>query len=176
MSLSSTTPALTLFSLPTSNYAMRNRFVIARKGIPIEIVSLSSLADTKSSQFLAISPHGKVPALVIDDETASGPTCIVESNSINTYLIDRFESTGPNFLPETAERRALASMVTHVLDNYVSPFHSYMYKPMDAVVDRGVKVAEKCKGFDILDSILDADGPYVAGSSLSIGDAALFGK
>jgi glutathione S-transferase len=167
---------LSLFSLPVSNYSMRNRFVIARKGIPVEILSPAAFGGMKSDKFLAINPLGKVPALVIRDAPAGGPTCIFESNCISEYLIERFGDTGPTFVPETAERRALGSMVANVLDNYVSTLHPFMYKAMDAGVDRAAKIHEMCKGFDVIESILDADGPYVAGSSLSIGDAALFGK
>jgi glutathione S-transferase len=177
--LTASVAPLTLFSLGLSNYAMRNRYIAARKGISstvLEVASPADLGGMKCDAYLALNPLGKVPALVINDAGEGGPMCIIESNVISAYLIERFETTEPSFLPDTPERRAMGAMVAAICDTYIGPLHPYMYKPVDEGVNRAAKVAEMWTGFDAIESIIDAEGPFVAGASRSIGDAALFGR
>lgn len=72
--------------------------VLHEKRVDFEVreVDLSN----KSEEFLAVSPTGKVPVVVVDDDS------LYESNVVNQYLD---EVTGePKLVPEDPKRRAYA--------------------------------------------------------------------
>jgi glutathione S-transferase len=72
--------------------------VLHEKRVDFEVheVDLSN----KSEEFLAVSPTGKVPVVVVDDDS------IYESNVVNQYLD---EITGePKLMPESPKQRAYA--------------------------------------------------------------------
>jgi glutathione S-transferase len=54
--------------------------------------------ENKSEEFLAASPVGKVPAVVVDGDS------LHESNVVNEYLDEVLD--GPHLLPEDAKERA----------------------------------------------------------------------
>jgi len=83
-----------------SPWAWRVHLALEEKGVPFEPVLLSfSAGDLKTPEFLAINPHGKVPALV-DDELK-----LYESQAILEYLEDK--PVGRALLPADAAARAL---------------------------------------------------------------------
>jgi glutathione S-transferase len=69
-----------------SPFAWRVWLALEEKGLRYDHVLLSFQAgDLKKPEYLAISPHGKVPALVDDDGTA-----LYESQAILEYLEERY--------------------------------------------------------------------------------------
>jgi glutathione S-transferase len=64
----------------------------------------------KSEEFLAASPTGKVPVIVVDGDS------IYESNVINQYLDEVFES--PKLLPEDPKGRAYARIWMDSADDF----------------------------------------------------------
>jgi glutathione S-transferase len=171
--------AMTLVSVPVSGYAMRVRFIVAKKSLGPEVIQVKAPAEfggLKSEQFLAVNPLGKMPALFIHDPPAVMPKVIFESRVIADYIIDRFANVKPPFVASSPERRAVGSLVAAICDNYIAHLQPYMYKPFDADVDRGAKIQEMGTAFDAIEKILDSNGPYVSGSDISVGDAALLGK
>jgi glutathione S-transferase len=69
-----------------SPFAWRVWLALEEKGVRYEHILLSFQAgDLKKPEYLAISPHGKVPALVDDDGTA-----LYESQAILEYLEERY--------------------------------------------------------------------------------------
>lgn len=86
-----------LYDNTDSGNAYKVRLVLAHLKLPFERVELDTdSGETRSREFLAINPNGKVPAL----ELASGEV-ICESNAILFYL-----ATGTDLLPENDLDRA----------------------------------------------------------------------
>lgn len=169
---------LTLLSTPVSLFAMRARYIAARKQFPagtMDIVSPAELGGLKSEQYLAVNPLGKMPALIIRDDP-EGTFELFESKVICEYLIDRFPEMKPTFVPTSARGRAIGNLVASLLDSYVGPLNYAMYKPLDPDFDRAAVVKQMDQGFDAIEHVLDSSGPYVAGGDMSIGDIALFAR
>ncbi len=82
--------------------------VLHEKGVDFETYEVD-LAN-KSEEFLATSPTGKVPVIVVDGES------IYESNVINQYLDEIFES--PKLLPEDVKKRAYARIWMASADDF----------------------------------------------------------
>jgi hypothetical protein len=82
----------------------------------------------------------------------------------------------PSFSANTPERRAVGNLVATICDNYIAASQPYMYKSFGFDVDRTAKIREMSSAFDAIEVVLDVTGPYVAGSEVSLGDAALLGK
>ncbi len=72
--------------------------VLHEKQLDFEVYEVD--LSNKSEEFLAASPTGKVPVIVVDGDS------LYESNVINQYLDEVFES--PKLLPEDAKERAYA--------------------------------------------------------------------
>lgn len=80
--------SLKLYSA-TGSCALVALWALERTGAEYELVSLSLAAgDQRSEGYLAINPHGRVPALAADGEI------ITELNAILTYLAARFPDAG----------------------------------------------------------------------------------
>lgn len=173
--------SLSLFSIPVSNYSMRARYIAARKGLSEDDFTVKAPADIgglKSDQYMALNPLGKMPLLEIERSSAGIPSPpLFESRVICEYLIDRFRNTEPSFIPSASpESRAVSNLVATIMDTYIGPLHPAMYKSQPENADRAAQVEQMLKYFDVIESVIDADGPYVAGADISYGDVALFGK
>ncbi|KAI3431581.1 hypothetical protein D9Q98_004631 [Chlorella vulgaris] len=161
-----------LFSVMISNCAARNRFVIYKKGLEgeVDIAAPKLLGEkgVKSKAYMQLNPLGKMPLLVLPDGQA-----LPESQVIESYLLDKYAAVGPSLLPPTPEARARAALAARILDLYVTPLQGCMYKQMDAA-QRCDKLQTVAFQLDVLEGVLDAEGPFVAGADISFGDAALF--
>jgi len=83
-----------------SPFAWRVHLALEEKGLPYEPRLLSFQAgDLKKPEYLALNPHGKVPALV------DGDLALYESQAILEYLDDRYPA--PSLLPADPVARAL---------------------------------------------------------------------
>ena len=122
-------------------------------------VSYVNLAD-KPEWFLAISPHGKVPVLVVDGEV------LFESNAIAEYLE---EVLTPALHPANPIARARHRAWT----DYVPTFSDALGKVTYA--RDAESLAEACEAartpLGRLEAAVDADGPFFAGTTLSLVDA-----
>ncbi len=87
-----------LYNTQRCPYARRTRMVLHEKGVDFETYEVD-LAN-KSEEFLAASPTGKVPVIVVDGDS------IYESNVVNQYLDE--VAGGPKLMPEEAKGRAYA--------------------------------------------------------------------
>jgi glutathione S-transferase len=85
--------------------------VLHEKQVDFEVreVDLSN----KSEEFLAASPTGKVPVVVVDGDS------LYESNVINQYLDEVFES--PKLMPEDPKRKAYARIWMTFADTDLFP-------------------------------------------------------
>jgi glutathione S-transferase len=162
--------ALTFYYGSGSPFAWKVWLILEHKGIPYEFRVLSfDRGDTKSAEFRAVNPRGKVPAIV-DDGFA-----LWESAVIAEYLEERYPQKP--LLPSDAKARAAVRRIAAEVDSYLSPavtrlFEVTLYRK-DAVTPADVAAVHQ----RILEelSLLEAQftGPYLAGP-VSIADFAVF--
>lgn len=89
-----------LYYVPNTR-AVRVRWLLEEMGVPYELVRLDpAKGETKSPEYLAVNPLGRVPALTDGDIT------IAESAAICAYLADKFPETELAPAPGSAERGA----------------------------------------------------------------------
>lgn len=135
--------------------------VLRAKEIPFEVTYID-LTD-KPDWFLAISPHGKVPVLRVDDVP------LFESNAIAEYLE---EAEAPALHPEDLLARARNRAWTDFLTTFTGGLSGIYYtadpddrdKRMDVARQRLAKLEEAL-------GERGNDGPFFNGPSLSLVDA-----
>jgi GST-like protein len=128
--------------------------------------------DQFGSDFVAINPNSKIPALL--DRSGAEPLRVFESGSILLYLAEKFKA----FIPETLSGRT-QTMNWLFWQMGSAPYlgggfgHFYAYAPtkIEYAIDRFAM--EVKRELDVLDRHL-AENEYLAGSEYSIADIAVF--
>jgi glutathione S-transferase len=157
-----------LYSVGLSPFAARVRASIYVKGLDIEIVAPPE-AGTKSPEYLALNPMGKIPVLVLDDGTT-----LPESETIVEYLEDVFPQKP--LRPASPEARARARLIARVGELYVWPHISALFPQMNpktrdqAVVDAAF--AGLRQGLVHLEGFL-GEGPFAACAAFTTADGWL---
>nr|WP_298686879.1 glutathione S-transferase family protein [uncultured Dongia sp.] len=104
--------SLTFYFGSGSPFAWKVWLALEHKGVPFEAKRLSfDNDDTKTPEFLAINPRGRVPALV-DDGFA-----LWESAAIIEYLEERYPEKP--LLPKETKARATVRRMVNEADNYL---------------------------------------------------------
>jgi glutathione S-transferase len=149
-------------------------WLIGELDLPHEhIPAGGSFGLTRSAEFLAMNPNGRVP--VIKD---SDGTIVWESHSILRYLAARYGS--PRFWSEDAAQRSQADRWMDWSQSSLQPafltgvFWGF-YRTPEAL--RNAKSIDENLGrcaqyFQLLDRML-TERPFIAGDSLSLGDIAV---
>lgn len=151
------TPRLILISHALCPYVQRAAIVLAEKGIAFERRDID-LAN-KPGWFLAISPLGKTPVLLVDDEA------IFESAVICEYLEDTaLPRLHPANALQRARHRAWMEFGSTLL-NLIGAFYNAPDEP--ALLARAADIRAR---FVQLEAAL-GDGPFFAGEDFSIVDA-----
>ena len=157
-----------LYSVDLSPFAARVRAAVYAKALPVQIVPPPA-AGTKSTEYLALNPMGRVPVLVTGDGFA-----LPESDTIVEYLADVFPESG--LRPATAEAKAQARLIARVSEVYVMPPLQPLFGQMNAanrdqaVIDDGI---EKLKAALVHLNVFLGDGPYAVGETFTTADCAL---
>ena len=176
----------TLYDVPVSNHGARVRMILYSKGLSVDqvqIVNPSELGGLKSTEFLELNMQGKMPLLV----TAEG-WAIPESDTISRYLIDKFASLAPSYVPATPEQRILSEQISRTHDMYISLVQGAMYKAPGTPFsiygqDRSAALFELKKQFLGIEKTLEKfskqypslrGGPYLCGNEISLADVTLF--
>ncbi len=134
----------------------------------IEIVTPPA-GGTKSPEFLALNPMGKVPALVLDDGTV-----IPESDTIVEYLEDAFPT--PSLRPVSAEDKAKARLLARIGELYLMANGAGLFGQINpaardqAVVDATFAKLEEALAYL---NVFMGPGPYALGASLTTADCGL---
>jgi glutathione S-transferase len=106
--------ALTFYYGSGSPFAWKVWLALEFKAIPHEAKRLSFDDDeTKTPDFLAVNPRGRVPAIV------DGDLALYESNAICEYLDEQYPIKA--LLPKGAQPRAIARRIVCEADNYLYP-------------------------------------------------------
>lgn len=150
---------LVLVSHALCPYVQRAAIVLAEKGLPFERRDID-LAD-KPDWFLALSPLGKTPLLLVD-----GQHPIFESAVICDYLDEvhapRLHPEGPL---ERARHRAWVEFASALLDRIASFYNA----PDDSALETARRALRQ--RLVQLEAVL-VEGPFFAGARFSIVDAA----
>jgi glutathione S-transferase len=152
-----------LCSFKTCPWVQRAAIVLREKQVPYDITYIDR--DNRPEWFLKISPHSKVPVVVID-----GKEALFESNAIAEYLE---ETTLPRLHPEDPIARARNRAWTDFVPTFASAISDTAYADTEEEFDR--KAAKIAGPFGKLDGALAARGnagPYFNGAKFSLVDAA----
>jgi glutathione S-transferase len=152
-----------LCSFMTCPWVQRAAIVLRAKQIPYDITYIDR--NNRPDWFLAVSPHSKVPVLLIDDKEA-----LFESNAIAEYLD---ETAAPRLHPEDPLARARNRAWTDYVPTFASAISSTMYS--DSEDEFGARAAKISGPFAKLEEALGKrgnPGPYFNGAKLSLVDAA----
>lgn len=160
-----------LYDFSLSPRARKVRITLAAKGLEYEKVPIDiTKGEQKTSEYLAINPYGKVPAL------QDNGTTVYESTIIMEYLNDTYPT--PPLLPDEVGQRARARVLMHYADN---PYESavaalaaeLLLKPMQGgtadheVVSQANAALSLC--FDHLANEL-GNSDFLVGSTLTLAD------
>ena len=143
------------------------RVVLAARYKKLELPVAMPAGGLKSPEYLAMNPFGKMPTL------EHGGRHVIESEVICEYLEELHPE--PSILPGDAVARAHVRTVSRVMDLYVGPETSVMFRQLNpATRDADAVEAAKAKLADavrILDGLM-ARGPWAAGA-FSLADCTL---
>jgi glutathione S-transferase len=146
--------SLTFYCGSGSPYAWKIWLALEHKGIPYELKMLSfDGGDTKSPEFRAVNPRGKVPA-ILDNGLA-----VRESAVIGEYLEDRYPEKP--LLPGDAKARAMNRLFELTLYRKGPPQTAELAEAHQQILDE----------LALLEAELS--GPYLAGA-LSLADFTVF--
>jgi GSH-dependent disulfide-bond oxidoreductase len=162
-----------LYSWPTPNghkvHIMLEECALAYRVYPINI----GAGDQFGSEFLAMSPNNKIPAIVDPDGPDGKPMSLFESGAILIYLAAK---TGRLLPPGLRERYValqwLMFQVGHVGPMLGQAHHFRQYAPeaIEYAIDRYTRESNRLYG--VMDRHL-ADARYFAGD-YSIADIAIY--
>ena len=126
-----------LYSAKGCPFARRTRVVLHEKGIDFEVSEVDF--RNKSEEFLQASPTGKVPVIVVDEDS------LYESNIVNQYLDEVHEE--PRLMPEDPKARAYARIWMARADDdfYPQVFVSSMGRERGFSEERVSEALEKLK-------------------------------
>ena len=137
--------------------------VLRAKAVRFEVTYID--LREKPRWFLDISPHGKVPVLVV------GGQPLFESNAIAEYLDDVIP---PRLHPEDPAKRARNRAWTDFVPDFSAALGGVYYAGDEAALAKGIDVARGrlARIEEALARERGNDGPYFNGAELCLVDAA----
>ena len=164
------THRLKLVSHHLCPYVQRAAIALAEKGVAFdrEWVDLSN----RPEWFKAASPLGKVPLLMISDKNGGDPIVLFESAVIVEFL----EDTEPNPLHpsdpvQRARHRAWIEFASSTLNAIGRLYNAASEAALDKEID-GLRVMFSRLEEELVGRKTGWEGPYFAGETLSLVDAA----
>ena len=163
----------TLYSMQSSGNCYKPRLLLHLLGLPFRLVDVApGKGETRTPEFLALNPNGRVPLLVLPD----GRT-LSESNAMLLYLAD-----GTRYIPADRYERALVNQWLF--------FEQYDHEPQIAVArswitvypdKRGKATKEQLAGWQekgnralgVMEARLK-DHDWLVGYNYSVADIALY--
>jgi glutathione S-transferase len=162
---------LTLYDYLSSGNGYKCRLLLHQLGIPFRRVELDIMrGETRTPEFLAKNPNGRIPALELEDGTV-----LAESNAIMFYLAE-----GTPLLPADPLQRAQALQWLF--------FEQYSHEPFIAVArfirhllpedtPRRAELPRLEKGGNAALGVMEqrlAEHPFLVGDRYSIADIGLY--
>ncbi|HEY6870927.1 MAG TPA: glutathione S-transferase family protein [Novosphingobium sp.] len=157
-----------LYALTLSPYAARVRLALRLKGLAYD-QELPPGGGTRTPEYLAINPIGKLPVLVTDE----GLT-IAESETIIDYLEDRYPE--PPLLPAGDAARAQMRNAVRTTELYVVPALLRLFGQMDPATRQAViveaELARLREGLALVQHFVD-DATFAVGGAISKADCVV---
>ncbi|MDO7833474.1 glutathione S-transferase family protein [Sphingobium sp. HBC34] len=154
-----------LYAVTHSPFAARVRLALRIKGLDY-VQEAPPGGGTRSPEYLAINPIGKIPALV----TESG-LVIAESETIIDYLEDIRPE--PSLIPADEAQRIQMRNAIRTTELYVVPATLRLFGQMDPAKRNAdmveAELAQLRKGLGLVQAFVD-DAPFVAGGAISKAD------
>jgi glutathione S-transferase len=151
--------------------AARSLWALEELGVPYELVNTELGTGTKSPEYKAVNPNGRIPALVDGDLT------LFESMAINLYLAKKYDKGG--LWPRTLEDEARAVQwsfwgMTELEPQLMVVLMNRMFLPPNQRDAAAANAAEEKLGpaLGVLEGAL-AGKQYLLGSSFTIADLNL---
>jgi glutathione S-transferase len=162
---------LTLYDYLSSGNGYKCRLLLHQLGIPFRRVELDIMrGDTRTPEFLARNPNGRIPALELEDGTV-----LAESDAILFYLAE-----GTPFLPEDRLGRAQVLQWMFFEQYSHEPFIAvarYIHHLLPADTPRRAELPRLEQGgnaaLDVMERRL-ARHPFLVDDRYTIADIALF--
>lgn len=163
----------TLYSMQSSGNCYKPRLLMHQLGLTFRLVEIDpGRGETRTPEFLALNPNGRVPLLVLPDGRR-----LSESNAMLLYLAE-----GTPYLPADRYQRALAHQWLF--------FEQYDHEPVIAVARSWLKIypdrigkatAEQIadwqkrgnRALSVMETALEKS-PWLAGDAYSVADIALY--
>ena len=152
-----------LCSFKTCPWVQRAAIVLRAKNVAYDITYINR--DKRPDWFLAVSPHSKVPVLLVNDKEA-----LFESSAIAEYLD---ETAAPRLHPEDPLARARNRAWTDYVSTFASAISNTAYS--DSEEEFAARSAKMTEPFSKLNDALAKRGnagPFFNGPKFSLVDAA----
>ena len=152
-----------LCSFKTCPWVQRAAIVLRVKNVAYDITYIDR--DKRPDWFLAVSPHSKVPVLLVNDKEA-----LFESSAIAEYLD---ETAAPRLHPEDPLARARNRAWTDYVSTFASAISNTAYA--DSEEEFAARSAKMTEPFSKLNDALAKRGnagPFFNGPKFSLVDAA----
>jgi glutathione S-transferase len=160
---------ISLYTASTPN-GWKASVTLEELGLPYEVVAIDlGAGEQKQEDFLAISPNGRIPAIVDHDED---DLAVFESGAIMLYLA---EKTGRLIPADRAGRsRAIQWLMFQMggvgpMMGQANVFYRYFPEKIQAAIDRYQHESRRL--FEVLERRL-AESEWLAGDEFSIADIA----
>lgn len=163
---------LSLYGMTSSGNCYKPRLLLAKLGRPFRHIEVNSITgQTRTADFLARNPNGKVPLLEFEDGRL-----LAESNAMLLHLAE-----GTRFLPVDAYERALVyqwlffEQYSH--EPYVAVRRALIVYPERASQATPERMAALLDGGNRALTVMEeqlARTPFLAGEALTVADIALF--
>jgi len=162
---------ITLYDYLDSGNGYKIRLLLAHLGKPYQRVELDIMAkETRTPQFLAKNPNGRIPVLQLDDGT-----CLAESNAILWYLAE-----GSAFIPDDRLKRAQVLQWMFFEQYSHEPYVAtsrFIVKHFPADSPRHAELPDRMTRGHAALAIMEAQlskQPFFVGGTYSIADIALY--
>lgn len=152
---------LKLISFDICPYVERSRIVLEEKDVDYEVEFIS--LEDKPDWFLEISPRGKVPVLVVDDEP------IFESTVINELLEELYPD--PPLFPDDPFDRARARSWIALNDNDIMGPTATLWFSDDEADIRQAREDLREAFATVDEQLAEHDGDYFLGDNFGLVDA-----
>ncbi len=151
-----------LCSFKTCPWVHRAAIVLQEKGVEYDIAYIER--DNRPDWFLKISPHSKVPVLILDDETA-----LFESNAIAEYLDEIIE---PRLHPADPIKRAQNRAWTDYVPTFSDVTHLTNATDKADLDARRESADQRFAKLEGALKLRGNDGPFFNGADFSLVDAS----
>jgi glutathione S-transferase len=160
-------PNIQLYSSAVCPFAQRTRILLHEKGLDYQTHEID--LNHKPDDFLALSPHGKVPVLIYGDDR------IWESAIINEYLEEMFPT--PALMPQEPGLRALVRIwVDFANTRFTTAFYKLLLaQTSEAQADWRDEMSRHLRFIEQRGlQELSAEGPYWLGDRFSLLDLTYY--